>query len=57
MLGNIDSDKFALDNYVTTLPLYATSKSWFINNQRFLLSTTNNKITGQYYTSLWFKVN
>tara|TARA_B100000073_G_C23680483_1_gene552327 strand:- start:416 stop:892 length:477 start_codon:yes stop_codon:yes gene_type:complete len=56
MLSNIDSDKFALDNYSYYFAVYMPhQKSWFINNQRFLLSTANNKITGQYISSLWFK--
>ena len=56
MLGKIDSDKFALDNYSYYFAVYMPQqRSWFINNQKFLLSSANNKITGQYISSLWFK--
>ena len=56
MLNSIDSDKFALDNYSYYFAVYMPhQKSWFINHQRFLLSSANKKITGQYISSLWFK--
>jgi len=58
MLPDIKSDLFSINNECYYFAIYLPKKnSWYINNHKFILSSSKNKILGQYISSLWFKTN